>query len=187
LRYLINYYSPSPLTDSYRRSIVYLVLGFILGYNKYMQITIHCDGGARGNPGHSAVGAVLKIENRKSKIEKISKYIGIATNNQAEYQAIIEALKWVREQYQSNHLTSTSKVAGKVENLEIECFLDSELIVEQLNQRYKIKNEGLKPLFWQVRELVMALGGKVSFKYIPREKNKEADRLVNEVLDKAPK
>jgi ribonuclease HI len=142
------------------------------------QILINCDGGARGNPGPAGIGIVIqnakcKNQNDKSKckIFEISRYIGKATNNQAEYKAVIEALSWVAENYQNK-------------DTEIKCYLDSELIVEQLNQRYKIKNEGLKPLFWQVRELVLKLGGKVSFQYIPREKNNEADHLVNQAIDK---
>ena len=136
-----------------------------------MKFLINTDGGARGNPGPAGIGAIVKYEKKE---EKILKYIGEATNNQAEYRAVIEALKWVKENAKEN-------------DLEIECLLDSELIVEQLNQRYKIKNEGLKPLFWEIRDLIMALGGKVSFKYIPREKNKEADKLVNEAIDKRSK
>lgn len=136
------------------------------------KIVIFCDGGARGNPGPAGVGVVIKIDGTT---QEISKYIGEATNNQAEYRAVIEALTWVK--LQPNH---TSEVLQLVE---IECFLDSQLIVEQLNQRYKLKNEGLKPLFWQVRELVMQLGGRIQFKYISREENKEADRLVNEAID----
>lgn len=137
-------------------------------------IIIYSDGGARGNPGPAGIGAVIerKLEDESRKTDKISKYIGTATNNQAEYQAVIEALTWVKENINEP-------------DLEIECLLDSELIVEQLNQRYKIKNEGLKALFWQIRDLVMTLGGKISFKYIPREKNREADKLVNKALDQA--
>lgn len=133
-----------------------------------MKITIFSDGGARGNPGPAGIGCVIQTQD----LFKISKYIGEATNNQAEYQAVIEALKWVKDN------------RDKQEDLEIEFFLDSELVVEQLNQRYKLKNEGLKPLFWQVRELILQLGGKVTFKYISREKNKEADKLVNLAIDK---
>ena len=136
-----------------------------------MKITIFSDGGARGNPGPAGIGIVIK-----DKIE-ISKYIGTATNNQAEYRAVIEALNWIIENY-PNHLTATSEVA-----VEVEFFLDSQLVVEQLNGNYKLKNEGLKPLFWEIRELIMKLGGKVTFKYIPREQNKEADKLVNKALD----
>lgn len=150
-----------------------------------MKIDIFCDGGARGNPGPAGIGYVIqneecRMQNVECRIFENSKYIGDATNNQAEYRAVIEALKYV----QSNQKNLTSEVGGKgSEDLEIECFLDSELIVEQLNQRYKLKNEGLKPLFWEIRDLVMSLGGKITFKYIPRDQNKEADRLVNEALD----
>jgi len=147
-----------------------------------LKILIFSDGGARGNPGPAAVGVKFEIRNSKSEIRnhKISKYIGTATNNQAEYQAVIEALKWIRSNRQN--LIPGMRESGS-EGLEIECFLDSQLIVEQLNQRYKLKNEGLKPLFWEIRGLVMSLGGKITFKYIPREQNKEADKLVNLALD----
>jgi len=148
-----------------------------------MKITIYSDGGARGNPGPAGIGCVIQNakcksqnDNEKCKIIEISKYIGTATNNQAEYQAVIEALKWLT----ANSQLLTAKG-------EIEFFLDSQLVVEQLNQRYKLKNEGLKPLFWQIRDLVMELGGKVTFKYIPREENTAADKLVNMAIDKAIK
>ena len=100
---------------------------------------------------------------------KESAYLATRTNNQAEYLAVIEALK---------------KIEKISDGAEIHCFLDSELVVEQLNQRYKLKNEGLKPLFWEIRELVMKLGGKVQFEYISRNKNKLSDKLVNEAIDR---
>ena len=143
------------------------------------KLIIYSDGGARGNPGPAGIGIVIEIRNPNDEIRKqtISKFIGTATNNQAEYQAVIEALKWVL-----NHFALTSEV-----RVGVEFFLDSQLVVEQLNGNYKLKNEGLKPLFWEIRELIMKLGGRVSFKYIPREKNKEADKLVNKVLDEKSK
>ena len=148
-----------------------------------MKIPLYSDGGARGNPGPAGIGCVIQNakcksqnDNEKCKIIEISKYIGTATNNQAEYQAVIEALKWLT----ANSQLLTAKG-------EIEFFLDSQLVVEQLNQRYKLKNEGLKPLFWQIRDLVMELGGKVTFKYIPRQENIAADKLVNMAIDKAIK
>ena len=134
-------------------------------------IKIYSDGGARGNPGKAGAGVVIYNQNHQI-IKKIAHYLGEMTNNQAEYQAVIIGLDFVLKM---------SK------NVSIECFLDSELIVEQLNQRYKIKNEGLKQLFWKVREQVMKLGGRVSFSYIPREKNREADKLVNLAIDEALK
>jgi len=138
-----------------------------------MKIKIFSDGGARGNPGPAGIGVKIETRDQGSETRKeISKYIGDKTNNQAEYLAVIEGLEWVKENIEE-------------QDLEIECFLDSQLIVEQLNQRYKIKNEGLKPLFWQVRDLLISLGGKVNFKYIPREKNHEADKLVNKAIDEA--
>jgi ribonuclease HI len=130
-------------------------------------LEIYSDGGSRGNPGPAAIGVVI-LENKEAKAE-LSEYIGEATNNTAEYTAVIRALKWVKSNIQ--------------DDVEVAFYLDSLLVVEQLNQRYKLKNEGLKPLFWQIRGLIMDLGGKITFKHIPREKNKEADRLVNEALD----
>ena len=129
---------------------------------------IFSDGGARGNPGPAGIGVVIRDDGQ---IHEISEYIGQATNNQAEYQAVIKALDWI-----SGNIKET--------DFNIEFFLDSQLVVEQLNGRYKLKNEGLKPLFWQIRELIIKLGGRVSFNYIPREKNKEADKLVNLAIDR---
>jgi ribonuclease HI len=131
------------------------------------KIKIFTDGGARGNPGPAAIGIVIKDENGRL-LKSIGESIGRATNNQAEYQAVIRALDYV---------------VSEIGEAEIEIFLDSQLVACQLNGEYKIKNPGLKPLFYRVREQVMKLGGKVSFIHIPREKNKEADLLLNQVLD----
>jgi ribonuclease HI len=131
------------------------------------KIKIFTDGGARGNPGPAAIGIVIKDESGRL-LKSIGEPIGRATNNQAEYQAVIRALDYV---------------ISEIGQAEIEIFLDSQLVACQLNGEYKIKNPGLKPLFYRVREQVMKLGGRVSFIHIPREKNKEADRLLNRVLD----
>ena len=140
------------------------------------KIIVNSDGGARGNPGPAAIGVVIDVEGKK---HEISKCIGDATNNQAEYQAVIEALKFIQSNLEN-------RTPGVRENgLEIECLLDSELVVEQLNGRYKIKNEGLKPLFLEIRNLIIAIGGDVTFKHIRREQNKKADELVNKALDEA--
>ena len=136
------------------------------------QITIFSDGGARGNPGHGGYGFV--ILDGKTNLYKGKKYLGTTTNNQAEYQGILNALKYVKE-----------KIASKDKQIQIICNLDSKLIVEQLNGNYKVKNEGLKPLYWEIRELIIELGGKIMFKHIAREYNKQADLLVNEAIDEA--
>lgn len=129
-------------------------------------IIVHTDGGSRGNPGPAGIGVVIEFD---ANTEEISACIGIATNNQAEYQAVIHGLTWVKENIK--------------DDMTVECLLDSQLVVEQLKGNYKMKNEGLKPLFWQIRELIIDLGGKVTFTHIPREENAEADRLVNKALD----
>lgn len=121
---------------------------------------IFTDGGSRGNPGPSAIGVI--INNTKH-----SKYIGIATNNQAEYEAVIFALQKAK--------------ALKLKNLEIN--LDSELIAKQLNRQYKIKNKKLQPLFIKTWNLVLDFES-VKFNHIPRQQNKQADKLVNQALDK---
>ncbi|EKD70990.1 MAG: fructose-2 6-bisphosphatase-like protein [uncultured bacterium] len=167
--------------------------------NKFI---IKSDGGARGNPGSGAYGFVIKPEENskfkfvifnpsrlkgdavadqiqnsnvqiKDNIVYGSGYLGVTTNNQAEYHGILNALK-----YLLLHVT-----CYMLHDFQIECFLDSQLIVEQMNGRYKIKNEGLKPLYWEIRGLIMDLGGKVTFAHIPRAQNAEADKLVNEAID----
>ncbi len=132
---------------------------------------VYTDGGSRGNPGPGGYGVVIK---HGAKTETLSEFIGVCTNNQAEYTGVLRALE-----YLAKKLTE----AEKKEGVQITFFLDSQLIVEQMNGRYKIKNEGLKPLYWQIRELVFMLGGQVNFSHIPREQNAQADRLVNKAID----
>ena len=124
------------------------------------------DGGARGNPGPAGIGAVLYNED-KIIVAEISQYLGETTNNQAEYRALIAALKKARE------------LGGQ----EITCYLDSELVVKQLNREYKVKNKDLAPLFLEVYNLSLGFR-KISFIHIPREKNSVADRLANEAMDR---
>ncbi|MFH1427945.1 MAG: ribonuclease HI family protein [Patescibacteria group bacterium] len=129
------------------------------------KLTIYTDGGARGNPGPAGIGAVIYDE-KKEKIAEVAEYIGEATNNQAEYKAVIAALE----------------KAKKLKAGEIEVYLDSELVCEQLNQRYRVKNKELAPLFVRVWNLSLGFK-KISFGHIRREQNKEADLLVNKAID----
>lgn len=133
---------------------------------------INTDGGARGNPGPAAIGVVIKND-RGEIIGKISKTIGSNTNNYAEYTAVIAALDWVKEK-------NIRKDKGR-----ISFFLDSTLVVNQLNGLFKVKENSLRVLIYKVRELENAVGGNVSYSYIPRGKNHEADLLVNEAFDKS--
>ncbi|KKU82476.1 MAG: Ribonuclease H [Microgenomates group bacterium GW2011_GWA2_47_8] len=136
-----------------------------------MNYIIHTDGGARGNPGPAAVGVV--IESEKTLITEFGKRIGETTNNVAEYTAVIEALKKVES------------LKSKVER-EIHFFLDSNLVVQQLNGKFKVKDGKLRELLIAVRMLEQEVGGKVSYGYVPREQNQRADFLVNKALDVPP-
>lgn len=127
---------------------------------------VFTDGGARGNPGPAGIGAVI-YDDRRQIVAEISEYLGETTNNQAEYRALIAALKKVRE----------------LAVIEIECYLDSELVVRQLNGEYKVKNKDLAPLFLEIHNLRLGFK-KISFTHIPREENREADRLANEAMDR---
>ncbi len=129
------------------------------------KLIIHTDGGARGNPGPAGIGAVLKNESGEI-VAEISKFLGVATNNQAEYQAVVQAIRKAKE----------------LKAKELDFYLDSELVVKQLNREYKVKNEKLAPFFVEIYNTSMEFD-KVRFFHVPREQNKEADRLANIAMD----
>lgn len=134
------------------------------------KITINTDGGAIGNPGPAGIGVIIKGEGKE---KKYSEKIGNVTNNEAEYKALIFALN------------KTKLLFGKknAKNIEIDCFLDSELVVKQLNSEYKIKEKNLQPLFLEVWNLKIDFKN-VKFIHVPREQNKEADELVGQAIGK---
>ncbi len=136
------------------------------------KIIIYTDGGSRGNPGPAGIGVVIADE-KGSTIKEYSKDIGTRTNNEAEYEAVIFALQKVK------HLFGKEKAKKN----EIEIRMDSQLVARQLGGKYKIQEEKLFPLFIKIWNLRTELG-KISFTEIPREKNKEADRLANEAMNK---
>ena len=137
-----------------------------------MKLIIYTDGGSRGNPGPSAIGVVL-CDEKGTVIKKYSEAIGDATNNEAEYQAVIFALKKVKALYGKEEMKQS----------EIEIRLDSELVAKQLSHEYKIEESNIQPLFLKVWNLMLDFG-QIKFVAIAREKNKEADHLVNQALDK---
>lgn len=136
------------------------------------KIVIFTDGGARGNPGPAAIGVVIKDSSGKL-IKSYGQAIGEATNNEAEYRAVIFALQKVKALFGKK----------KTREYAVEINMDSELVARQLNGEYKIEEERLFPHFIKVWNLKMDFGD-ISFRHVPRERNKEADRLVNEALDK---
>ncbi|PIS39427.1 MAG: hypothetical protein COT33_02070 [Candidatus Nealsonbacteria bacterium CG08_land_8_20_14_0_20_38_20] len=135
------------------------------------KIIIYTDGGSRGNPGPSAIGVVFRNEIGQE-IKNYSQYIGEATNNEAEYNALIFGLEKFKQLF--------GKKLAQVSEIEIRS--DSELIIKQLNGEYKVLEPKIQTLFLRAWNLKLDFK-KVKFRFISREKNKEADRLVNEALN----
>ncbi|MFH1546079.1 MAG: ribonuclease HI family protein [Patescibacteria group bacterium] len=133
--------------------------------SRAMKLTLFSDGAARGNPGPAAAGAIIQ-NLKKEEVAVISQFLGKATNNQAEYAAVILGLKKALE----------------FSPTEIQIFLDSKLVVEQLAGRWKIKDLELKKLAEKAHAL-LAQFQKWEIAHIPRAQNKKADSLANQVLD----
>ena len=131
------------------------------------KIIMYTDGGSRNNPGPAAVGVFIETLNKK-----FGQCIGEKTNNEAEYEALIFGLKKIKD--------TIGKDKAKLAN--IECRLDSELVVKQLNHEYKLKEKHIQELFLQVWNGMLDFRS-VLFYHIPREQNKVADALVNQALD----
>ncbi len=126
---------------------------------------IFADGASRGNPGPAAIGVTIKDEQGRF-ITSISQRIGKATNNQAEYRAIIAALE----------------EATKLDAKRVDIKMDSELVVKQINGEYRVKKVTLKPLYQRVKQLLGSLG-EFTITHIPRQQNAEADKLANKALN----
>lgn len=150
-----------------------VTLGCFLCYpSLYMEkITIFTDGGSRGNPGPAAIGVYI-VNSKGEVVKEVAEKIGNATNNFAEYQAVLRGLQTVKELY-----------GKKAKEMEFELKLDSELVKKQLSGEYQIKDPGLVPHFIEIHNMRVASVSNVTFTHVPREKNKEADRLVNEAMD----
>jgi ribonuclease HI len=131
-----------------------------------MTILAYTDGASRGNPGESGIGVILKDESGNLLAEHYG-YIGRTTNNVAEYTALASCLKLVQ----------------KMECGALVVHSDSELMVRQLNGVYKVKDEGIQKHYRRVRKLLEALPVQFEIRHIPREKNREADRLANRGID----
>lgn len=138
------------------------------------KITLFTDGGARGNPGPAGVGVVI-VSGEGKILKEESKFLGKATNNFAEYEAVIVGLQALKKLFGGN----------KLKELDIEVKLDSQLIARQLSGEYQIKEESLFGQFIKVHNMQVKDFPKIKFSYIPREQNKEADRLANEAMDSA--
>ncbi|MFA5532706.1 MAG: ribonuclease HI family protein [Candidatus Shapirobacteria bacterium] len=136
-----------------------------------MEINIYTDGGSRGNPGPSGYGLVV-YDNLKKVIYQESKFLGVKTNNEAEYLALLASLDWVKknqEMYQIN---------------KVNFFADSQLLVRQLQGKYKVKAPNLKDLFIKSQQLLNQINLDYQFNDIRRELNTLADKLANQAMDR---
>ncbi len=136
-----------------------------------MILKVYTDGGSRGNPGPSAIGGVGYLDGEK--IIEFKKSIGIATNNDAEYRALIEALTNIKNQI--------SKIKNTDQISKIEFYSDSRLMVNQVNGLFKVKNGKIREYIFKIRSLEQEINLPISYHHVPREQNSEADRLVNAV------
>ena len=130
-----------------------------------MRYQLFCDGASRSNPGDASIGISILLDGKE--VHTISKKIGIATNNEAEYQALIDVLNYC--------------VDNSIK--EIEVFLDSNLVVEQVNKNFKVKAGNLKVLNSKVDDLIQEFNF-IEINHVYREENKRADQLANMALDK---
>ena len=136
---------------------------------------VFADGGARGNPGPAAIGFVVK-DSDGHEVKTGQKFIGRSTNNVAEYSAVISALEWLKK-----YLAGQDKQKN---DHHVDVYLDSQLVVNQLNGLYKIKNASLRDLAVKVRQVERKVNASIVYHHIPRDKNKRADQLLNDCLDK---
>ena len=136
-----------------------------------MQINVYTDGGARGNPGPAGFGLVI-YDDKKQNIYQESKYLGIKTNNEAEYSALIASLSWILENKDKNNITA------------VNFYSDSQLLIRQIQGKYRVKAKNLLGYFYAAKELLQQIN--LPFKYhdIRRELNIIADRLANQAMDK---
>lgn len=135
-------------------------------------LVVYTDGGARGNPGPAAIGVVIQDRTEKV-LKEIGEYLGETTNNQAEYAALVCALQELKTMF-----------GEELKKLNVEVRMDSELVVRQMEGKYKVRDAGLKEQFAKAAQLRLEAVPNITFAHIPRERNARADALVNSALDK---
>lgn len=136
-----------------------------------MLFTIYGDGGSRGNPGPAGSGAIIRAEAGET-VATVSEYLGVTTNNVAEYTAILRALE-----------TLAAMLGSAAKDADVQVRMDSMLVIRQMRGEWKIKHPNMKPLAARVAELAR-LFRSVSYEHVYREYNKDADRLANEAMDR---
>lgn len=136
-----------------------------------MQVSIYTDGGSRGNPGPSGFGVVIYDQNNQI-VDQISKFVGTKTNNEAEYLALNEAISWLKTNQEPLSITS------------VDFYSDSQLLVRQMQGRYKVKAPTILPLYRLATSLLFETKLKYQFHEILRDLNSAADALANEAMDR---
>ena len=136
------------------------------------KIYIYADGGSRRNPGPAGAGTVL-FDSSMEPLAEVSTYLGETTNNVAEYTALIQGLSKVHELF-----------GEKLSEMNVVVRMDSELVVRQMEGRYKVKHPNLKPLYAKAKKIIEVHIPHSTFEHIPREENSHADRLANDAMDR---
>jgi len=136
-----------------------------------MIINVYTDGGSRGNPGHSGYGLVIYDDNKKIIFQE-SKFLGVKTNNEAEYAGLIGALNWINKNQDSLKIS------------QINFHADSQLMIRQMQKIYKVKAPNLIPIFLQAQDLINSISLPIIFKDVRREFNELADELANQAMDR---
>ena len=138
-----------------------------------MEFTLYADGGSRGNPGHAGAGAVV-FDTAGKRVVEVADYLGIATNNVAEYEAVLRGLKRLHEEYPADFF----------QQMPLLIRMDSKLVIEQLKGAYKVKHPNLIPRYMEVKNILSRYFGTVRFEHVLRARNKDADALANRAMDK---
>lgn len=138
-----------------------------------MEFTLYADGGSRGNPGHAGAGAVV-FDTAGKRVVEVADYLGIATNNVAEYEAVLRGLVKLNAEYPEGYFKQAPLLIR----------MDSKLVIEQLKGAYKVKHPNLIPRYLEVKNVLARNFGTVRFEHVLREFNKDADALANEAMDR---
>ena len=138
-----------------------------------MDFTLYADGGSRGNPGPAGAGAVV-FDALGKRVVEVEDYLGVATNNIAEYEALLRGLLKLRDEFLPEHLHK-AKVVVK---------MDSKLVIEQLKGHYKVKHPNLVPRYLEVKNIIARSFPHIEFVHVPRALNADADALANRAMDR---
>jgi probable phosphoglycerate mutase len=137
-----------------------------------MEFTLYADGGSRGNPGHAGAGSVV-FDTAGKRVVEVADYLGVATNNVAEYEAVLRGLQRLHAAYPEGYFAQMPLLIR----------MDSKLVIEQLKGNYKVKHPNLIPRYLEVKNVLARNFGTVRFEHVLRAFNKDADALANEAMD----